>query len=342
MFTGYNLKLNRTFFDNCKLRFDEYEKIGKEHLLNKISKYRNDLESYIHRGTISGSELQNDCFPIIDANIFISHSHNDTKLANALAGWIHDEFGLKVFIDSNVWGYSTELLDDINSMYSTNSKDGFCDFTYNYDDCCKVSQHVNMMLSVALQKMIDNVECVILLNTNNSIDVFDDQNKKLSTTYSPWIYSEITCTQIIRKKPLLYYREYTERSHINEGATFGYLLSELKIKYDISLLHLNDLDKKDLSRWSNNFKNQHNRDYKRYPLDALYCFKHPKELETTKNLFRSFNYNYIKAFKEAYDGNVDSYEFLEQVFSCKCINNRCSNCKCRRCKYVYEQGYLNE
>ena len=29
MFTGYNLKLNKNFFDNSRMNFDEYERIGK-------------------------------------------------------------------------------------------------------------------------------------------------------------------------------------------------------------------------------------------------------------------------------------------------------------------------
>ena len=143
--------------------------------------------------------MQNDIFPNIDANIFISHSRKDKDLANALAGWINKEFRLKVFIDSNVWGYSQELLEDINSVYSNKRENDNGGYTYNHQDCNNASQHVNMMLSVALQKMIDTVECVILLNTDNAISTFDEQNKKMNTTYSPWIYSEIVCTQIVRK-----------------------------------------------------------------------------------------------------------------------------------------------
>lgn len=221
MFTGYNLKLNEDFFDNELMSFDEYKIIGESHLNSKVFEYKNDLNRYIRKRTINGSELQDDNFPIIDADVFISHSSNDVSLANALAGWIHKEFKLKVFIDSNVWGYSQKLLEDINSDFCNKKKDENYGFTYDHNACNNASQHVNIMLSVALQKMIDRVECVILLNTDNSIEVFDDINKTMNITYSPWIYSEIVCTQIVRKKPLLYYRKYAEFFHANESVTLN-------------------------------------------------------------------------------------------------------------------------
>ena len=123
MFTGYNLKLNEDFFDNELMSFDEYKIIGESHLNSKVFEYKNDLNRYIRKRTINGSELQDDNFPIIDADVFISHSSNDVSLANALAGWIHKEFKLKVFIDSNVWGYSQKLLEDINSDFCNKKKD---------------------------------------------------------------------------------------------------------------------------------------------------------------------------------------------------------------------------
>lgn len=345
MFTGYNLKLNEDFFDNELMSFDEYKIIGESHLNSKVFEYKNDLNRYIRKRTINGSELQDDNFPIIDADVFISHSSNDVSLANALAGWIHKEFKLKVFIDSNVWGYSQKLLEDINSDFCNKKKDENYGFTYDHNACNNVSQHVNIMLSVALQKMIDRVECVILLNTDNSIEVFDDINKTMNITYSPWIYSEIVCTQIVRKKPLLYYRKYAEFFHANESVIPEYALIDLKISYNISLIHLTDLDKEDLMKWNENFKCNCYEKYQDYPLDALYCFKHPKELENTKTLFRYFSCDYIEYFKSVVDGNVDSqyvYELFERVFLCEYEKNNCSICKGERCKCIYKQRGLNE
>lgn len=59
-------------------------------------------------------------------DFFISHSHSDEKLANMIAGWLNDKFKLNYFIDSNVWGYSDNLIKELNARYRNkrNSMDG--------------------------------------------------------------------------------------------------------------------------------------------------------------------------------------------------------------------------
>ena len=348
MFTGYNLKIDKMFFSDKPKSFGYYKDIGENHLNDQINEYKNNLNMYIRKGTINGSELQNDIFPIIDADVFISHSHNDKDLANALAGWIHSEFGLKVFIDSNVWGYSQELLEDINSKYSNKRKDTNSSFLYDHDACSYASQHVNIMLSVALHKMIDTVECVILLNTDNSITIFDDTNKKMNSTYSPWIYSEIVCTQIVRKKPLLYYREYNEFAHADESRQYIYAMSKLQISYNVSLQHLTDLSKGDLNKW----KEIHDKDsitfnkYQKYSLDALYSFKHPKEYEYAKKLSASLNKKHIEKLRKFIDGNVASpdiiHELVEMNLICEREGKKCSTCKGEYCEFRSKRRDLYE
>ena len=111
------------------------------------------------------------------------------------------------------------------------------------------------------------------------------------------------------------------------------------------MIHLTDLDKEDLMKWNENFKCNCYEKYQDYPLDALYCFKHPKELENTKTLFRYFSCDYIEYFKSVVDGNDDSqymYELFERVFLCEYEKNNCSICKGERCKCIYKQRGLNE
>lgn len=335
MFTGYNLKLNESFFDDKVLDFDEYKEIGEKHLKNKINRYKSNLEKYVKTGTINGSKLQNDIFPTVDADIFISHSHKDKDLANALAGWINEKFRLKVFIDSNVWGYAQELLEDINSVYSNKRENDNGGYTYNYQDCNNASQHVNMMLSVALQKMIDKVECIILLNTDNSISVFDEQNKKIDATYSPWIYSEIVCTQIVRKKPLLYYREYNELSHAQEGVLFEQALNKLMVSYNISLQHLTDLCEEDLEKWITAYEEDLYGNYNKYSLDALYSFKHPNEFKRAKEASCYLSYESLNRLKAIVDGRCD-HNSIVYLFEHEIYESNCAICQGRKCEYRYE------
>ncbi len=316
MFSGYNLKIDDSFFDeindtNC---FNCYKDIGENHLNKKFAAYKSNLEKYINNGIINGSKIQEDWFPNINADIFISHSHNDKDLANALAGWLNYNFKLNVFIDSNVWGYSDKLLKSINSRYSNKRENPYGGYLYDHKACNYASQHVNLMLSIALQKMIDEVECVILLNTDNSVTVFDDIYDRFDETYSPWIYSEIICTQIIRKKPLLCYRSYPKLTPANESTNF---MSELKVAYKISLDHLCSLTIEDLHNWKNGI---YSSEYKKYPLDALYSIKHPKELENNKQIAAYCKYDQ-EQWKSYFDGNMtpelESKIYIDKLCKCK-------------------------
>ena len=111
MFSGFNLKLDTESIQQAfELDFNKYKKIGEEHLKSDINRFNSGLKDLINRKTINGSQLQEYCFPNIEAEIFLSHSHKDRDLANALAGWINESFGLKVFVDSNIWEYSLSLI----------------------------------------------------------------------------------------------------------------------------------------------------------------------------------------------------------------------------------------
>ena len=104
MFSGFNLELDaNSLAEVCGRNFEKYRKIGEEHLSTEIYLFNDEMERLVNQQTINGSQLQEYCFPNVDADIFLSHSHKDMNLANALAGWIYDTFNLKVFIDSNVW-----------------------------------------------------------------------------------------------------------------------------------------------------------------------------------------------------------------------------------------------
>ncbi|WP_407535742.1 hypothetical protein [Cetobacterium somerae] len=244
MFVGFNLKINKAFFSLPEKALDEYKKIGENHLNEYKKVFESDLRKFIiEENTISGTKLQEEWFPQIDVNIFISHSHIDKDLALALAGWLNVNFKLNCFVDSSVWGYSDDLLESLNDKYSDKRKKPDGGNIYSYNSCNKVAQHVNMMLNVALHKMIDKTEAIILLNTSNSVEKFED--KEMNRTYSPWLYSELVCSQLIRKKPLENYRlKAVMESVINKQVD-----EQLKVAYEFSSEHLIDLSQDDLKNW---------------------------------------------------------------------------------------------
>lgn len=84
---------------------------GQKHLQEACITYKSELRKYIKDDVIDGTRVQNGWFPLVEADIFISHSRKDEELACALAEWLNRNFGLRCFIDSNIWGCFTNLLD---------------------------------------------------------------------------------------------------------------------------------------------------------------------------------------------------------------------------------------
>lgn len=254
MYSGFNLKYTKEFF--CRInnqsseRYHHYARIGRE-TLQRIS--HQELDNYVIRlfndnTILDANRIQGDWFPYIDADVFISHSHDDKHLAESLSGWLYENMGLRVFIDSDVWGYADDLLEQMNSKYSNKRMIG-TGYVYDYKKCNKVAQHVYIMLLMSIQKMIDNVESVFFLNTENSVN--DISGNQISSTYSPWIYSEILCSEIIRKRNK---REYRSIEYISENSSlFHYQIPQLIVNYDLGLDHLIDIDEHDLYKWRENY-----------------------------------------------------------------------------------------
>lgn len=268
MVTGYNLHLEKN-----TSKFQDYIKLGESHLSEQKAKITDCLKNYIINGVADGTRLEKDWFPEIEADIFISHSHADEKLAKGLAGWLHFTFGLNCFIDSCVWGYADKLLDEINDVYSDKQDKPTGGCIYDHKKCNTASKHVNTMLTIALCKMIDKTEVTFLLNTDNAISKYADVYQQ--ATYSPWIYSEIVCTEIVRKKSISEYRDKIYLEHFFEESEFrndGFAAA-----YEVSLEHLKEIDMQCLFEWKNLYEK-----YKvKYSLDSLYKITYEDE---TRNI----------------------------------------------------------
>lgn len=343
MFIGFDLNIseNSNIF-NGSINYYNYRSIGMEHLNEQKAVYEKELENYITDKEVDGTKIQDEWFPQVEANIFISHSHDDADLACALAGWLNQTFGLNCFIDSNVWGYSENLLEIMNSKLSNKRKSKDSGVLYNHDSCNRVSQHVNMMLSVALQKMIDKVEVVILLNTNNSISVCTDN--KMSKTYSPWIYLEIIFTQLVKRKPLFVYRNYKQLIHSDLAKGNYYLaLEQFLVSYKFSLEHLIQIEENDLSEWEMEYQ----REEYEYSLDALYKLFCPKEVESAKEMsirLSTKEVDYIKSYYFGRNKDVTRIKYiLENVMEGRCSRHICLYCgECCYCRECFSSKYNEE
>ncbi len=226
MWKGFNLKLEG--FENL----DQYETIGKSLYTANKNQAMKGLEEYTTKnGRINGTEMKKDWFPEIMADIFISHSHSDEKIAVALSGYLHDNFGLNTFIDSCVWGYANDLLFEIDKKNCSSGDNLFSYEARNYS-----TSNVHMMLATAISKMMDKTECVFFLNTQNSITT---NVALISQTESPWIYFELAMTKILRANIPNRLKEETRTmsESLNKKSTFVYEL-DLSDLIEISFTHL--------------------------------------------------------------------------------------------------------
>ena len=266
MYRGFNLILKEEDFAD-KTYFKNIHEIGLGSASQQKIIIKEKLNSFVGRnGSLDGSKMQANWFPQIKADIFISHSHKDKKLALALAGWLQEAFGLTVFIDSCVWGYANDLLKMIDEKYCYQEETS----TYNYQKRNYSTSHVHMMLSVALTQMIDNTECLFFLNTPKSIT----PNTIINKTESPWIYSEISISQLIRKKELQEYRIMEQ----NESLKTFSEDKKLNIQYDLPTDHLVDINGYVLREWEETWKDigisnkypQYSENLRVHALDKLY------------------------------------------------------------------------
>lgn len=264
MYAGFNLNVRqRSGLTPC-IDFSKYQVAGETHLEGSKNAIRRKLNKFVLEGTNipDGTAIQNDWFPEVKADVFISHSHKDVDLAEGIAGWLYKTFGLRCFIDSNVWGFADDLLEEINSQYSNKRKDQSGGTLYDHQSCIAASKHVDTMLTMALYKMIDRCECVFLLNTENSIQRYGDMPH--DTTISPWIYSEIVCSQLIRKQPLSNYRKDMVLKYDEQRSEA--IQESFTPAYKVTTKHLVSLDITRLHSWEAEYQRKHCL----YPLDALY------------------------------------------------------------------------
>lgn len=234
----------------------EFYDVGKYMYEKDKRKIKDTLESLIlPSGALDGSKMQEQWFPMINAEIFISHSHRDEADAISLAGWLSHHLDTSCFIDSAIWGNSDELLKLIDNKYCLNANGE----TYDYKMRNSSTSHVHMMLSTALMMMIDRTECLFFLNTPNSI-----QPGELVKTRSAWIYSEISISRLIRRKNVASHRAeitktFSKSRQLNEGVTADYLLP---------IAHLTKLNSDGIKEWLKYWRQGSLHD--KLPLDTLY------------------------------------------------------------------------
>lgn len=218
MYATYKMSLSG--LDGLKL-----SNYSPDYASEEFSERFNDLVHKVSQeGFLQMAEIAEDWFPDVDTRVFISHSHADEEVACRLANYLWQEFKIKSFIDSKFWGYSLNLLKEIDDIYCLNQDKQ----TYSYELRNQSTSHIHMMLATSLTKMMDKCECFLFLETDQS----RHQKTQDFYTHSVWINYEIHLSSLLRRElpsrlyPML--EDATVKAHIIEDSE-KYIPTEYKI-----------------------------------------------------------------------------------------------------------------
>ena len=222
-------------FAKFKINIEDVRKINRETLTLQrfcATEEQEDISSEIklllenERGIIDGEKIKADYFPTQlkkNYNVFISHSHSDVEEIEKFAKKLHKKYGVNCFVDSMVWKNIATLQKKIDNKYSR-MEDGKLD----YQLIQQSTAHIHSLLSIALFEMIDQCECCIFVQSDNSqILYYEDTH-----TLSPWIYEEV------------YYMNHAKINlpdHIPSTKYFAATNESRTIDSRIKMMHLLDL-----------------------------------------------------------------------------------------------------
>lgn len=206
--------------------------------------YKNDistiLKKYVINGKLDANGLKDEYFSTFNADVFISHSHDDKALAEKFASFLQNEFGLKCFLDSQVWGSADELIKLLDKDVRANN-----DGELFEKDMMLTTGHVHSMLMTSIFTAIKKARVVFFINTHNSIP---NQSDISSKTYSPWIYSEIVFARGLmegEKKTMMF------SESVNQSFVF---------EYKLPLEGLPTMEFSDIKEWKQLYSKNKNED----------------------------------------------------------------------------------
>lgn len=213
---------------------------------------------YKGRHVLDAKTISSALFPEGRYDVFLSHSHGDQNKAVDLALALEKK-GLKVFVDSGVWGYFGDLINLIVAA-ETNAPNEL-----PVQRVSEISANVHMMLSGALQNIILGAEAFVFLNTEKSVPLTYESAAK---TFSPWLYSELQFSfQVERIVPKRIKAEMFDSVKGVEMLTESLASNQLLMAFPAFNDHLPKVDGASFSRWHQSAPSNIKEGY---VLDSLY------------------------------------------------------------------------
>ena len=245
MYKGYHFSMANELLPHYFLRAEEYKRIGRaqKEVAQKV------IQEKILSGkwVIAGDKTESEWFPQLKKHVFISHSHKDEDAALLVAGLLKDRLGIDAFVDSAAWGCYRGLA---KCLYEV-AKRGYPNITSQQDTQLRMSatEHAHCMLSKSLIQMMDRCECLMFLDTPASVGLHNI-NIAGSSTFSPWIYTEIEASRVLRR--YMYPRSMLKAANESLRSFAMDEAPRVQVVYPLNLEHLEKLSTQMLSQWITN------------------------------------------------------------------------------------------
>ncbi|MGE8327912.1 hypothetical protein [Pseudomonas urmiensis] len=189
--------------------------------------------------TFDASLILKSLFPTVNADIFLSHSSKDTNEAIQIALELQEKCGLNVFVDSCIWGSIYDLLKAVDNKYCR--REGQTNYDYDYRN--RTTAHMHMILTTALQRMIDQTDTIIFMNTDHSISLKHSVNEE-KKTLSPWIHMELNFSTLVRRRPR--YKMLIKSERAMDGVISN---EQFNVAHDAPTGHLTSIAESDFRTW---------------------------------------------------------------------------------------------
>lgn len=229
---GFTLNLDTNSYNYKSSGIETYKANAKRQVTSLA-------ELMIAKDTFDASLILDKLFPTVKADIFLSHSFQDAEKAIQLAVELKEQCGLNVFVDSCVWGSVYELQNAIDRKYCFNESSN----TYDYNKRNRSTAHLHMILSTALQRMIDETETILFMNTDQSISLDHSVNQELKTL-SPWIHMELAFSSLVRRKKGILKKAFEDAALDRVITSESYTMV-----HDAPVSHLTSLSNRDFLEW---------------------------------------------------------------------------------------------
>ena len=147
-------------------------------------KFKGEVEQFVKKfsalgsGVFDANKLISQWFPIVKADVFLSHSHDSKGEVEALASYIESKTGKVVFVDSLYWDSADKMVELFYDFIAERDDKG----RFKVDSLLKASEHVHCMLERSILAMMDKCDDFVFLDESSSVS---------NVTLSPWIYSEL-------------------------------------------------------------------------------------------------------------------------------------------------------